>query len=95
MHVSSNCCVRKYLISLQHKGAHMKKTLALSIVTAATLLMAGCAKHTYSIVTQDGRTIISEGKPKETSAGLVGFVDANGVKQQINRADVKEITQIR
>ncbi|WP_395306099.1 YgdI/YgdR family lipoprotein [Enterobacter sp. ECC-019] len=73
----------------------MKKALALSVVTAATLLMAGCAKHTYSIVTQDGRTIISEGKPKETSAGLVGFVDANGVKQQINRADVKEITQIR
>ncbi|WP_096156133.1 YgdI/YgdR family lipoprotein, partial [Enterobacter hormaechei] len=56
---------------------------------------AGCVKHSYSIVTQDGRTIISEVKPKETSAGLVGYVDANGVRQQINRAEVKEITQIR
>ena len=73
----------------------MKKTLTLSALTALALLISGCAKHTYSIVTQDGRTIISEGKPKETSAGLVGYVDANGVKQQINRADVKEITQIR
>ena len=73
----------------------MKKAVILSLFTAFTLFTAGCAKHTYSIVTQDGRTIISEGKPKETSAGLVGYVDANGVKQQINRAEVKEITQIR
>jgi Bacterial protein of unknown function (DUF903). len=73
----------------------MKRTVILSLFTAVTLFTAGCAKHTYSIVTQDGRTIISEGKPKETSAGLVGYVDANGVKQQINRAEVKEITQIR
>ncbi|CAH5294131.1 putative lipoprotein YgdR [Enterobacter cloacae] len=73
----------------------MKKVVTLSLLTAVTIFTAGCVKHSYSIVTQDGRTIISEVKPKETSAGLVGYVDANGGRQQINRAEVKEITQIR
>ncbi|MBS2693978.1 DUF903 domain-containing protein, partial [Salmonella enterica subsp. enterica serovar 1,4,[5],12:i:-] len=38
--------------------------------------------------------IISDGKPKETSAGLIGYTDANGVKQQINKTEVKEVSEI-
>ncbi|MDS0032277.1 YgdI/YgdR family lipoprotein, partial [Enterobacter cloacae] len=39
----------------------------------------------YAIHTNDGRTIVSDGKPKESDSGLLGYTDANGVKQQINK----------
>ena len=32
--------------------------------------------------------------PKESDSGLLGYTDANGVKQQINKTDVKEVSEI-
>ncbi|NIF24002.1 MULTISPECIES: YgdI/YgdR family lipoprotein [Pantoea] len=60
----------------------------------ALSLLTGCTRTSYAIHTVDGRTIVSDGKPKESDAGLLGYVDANGVKQQINKQDVKEVSEI-
>ncbi|WP_417649284.1 YgdI/YgdR family lipoprotein [Klebsiella pneumoniae] len=46
------------------------------------------------LLSNDGRTIVSDGKPKESDSGLLGYTDANGVKQQINKTDVKEVSEI-
>lgn len=66
-------------------------TLAAIIVLSA---LTGCTRTSYSIHTNDGRTIVSDGKPKETDAGLLGYTDANGIKQQINKQEVKEVSEI-
>ncbi|AIM21544.1 hypothetical protein BMF90_16760 [Serratia sp. OLHL2] len=73
----------------------MKKALVLpAIALVAIAALSGCTRTSYAIHTHDGRTIISDGKPKETSAGLIGYTDANGVKQQINKTEVKEVSEI-
>jgi len=56
--------------------------------------LSGCTRTSYAIRTNDGRTIISDGKPKEANSGLLGYTDANGVKQQINKTDVEEISEL-
>jgi len=66
-------------------------TLAAIIVLSA---LTGCTRTSYAIHTNDGRTIVSDGKPKETDAGLLGYTDANGIKQQINKQEVKEVSEI-
>ncbi|HIE1063603.1 TPA: YgdI/YgdR family lipoprotein, partial [Serratia marcescens] len=51
----------------------MKKALVLpAIALVAIAALSGCTRTSYAIHTHDGRTIISDGKPKETSAGLIG-----------------------
>jgi hypothetical protein len=67
-----------------------------SVFAAAVALSAltGCTRTSYAIHTNDGRTIVSDGKPKESDSGLLGYTDANGVKQQINKTDVKEVSEI-
>ena len=60
----------------------------------AIAALSGCTRTSYAIHTHDGRTLISDGKPKETAAGLIGYTDANGVKQQINKTEVKEVSEI-
>lgn len=67
--------------------------LLLTIVIASSTL-TGCTRHSYAIYTTDGRTIISDGKPSESRAGLLKYTDANGFKQQINKSLVKEVTEI-
>ncbi|MFP3481217.1 YgdI/YgdR family lipoprotein, partial [Burkholderia sp. SIMBA_057] len=54
----------------------------------------GCTRTSYAIQTSDGRTIISDGKPSESDAGLLAYTDANGVKQPINKADVKAVSEV-
>lgn len=73
----------------------MNKTLpfALAILTGIVVL-SGCTRTSYAIHTNDARTIISDGKPHETEAGLLGYTDANGVKRQINKSEVKEILEV-
>lgn len=64
---------------------------------AATIVLSaltGCTRTSYAIHTNDGRTIVSDGKPSDSETGLLGYTDANGVKQQINKADVKEVAEI-
>ncbi|MDF7680006.1 YgdI/YgdR family lipoprotein [Enterobacteriaceae bacterium ESL0689] len=65
--------------------------LAVVIVLSA---ITGCTRTSYAIHTNDGRTIVSDGKPKETETGLLGYKDANGVEQQINKTDVKQVNEI-
>lgn len=73
----------------------MKKALIipLSVLLAATAL-SGCTRTSYAIHTNDGRTIISDGKPHESETGLLGYKDANGVKQQINKSEVKNVAEV-
>ncbi|MBK0004777.1 YgdI/YgdR family lipoprotein [Erwinia sp. S38] len=73
----------------------MKKIFLTTFAAIVALsVLTGCTRTSYAIHTNDGRTIISDGKPKESSTGLIGYTDANGVKQQINRQDVKEVSEI-
>ncbi|NBF30731.1 YgdI/YgdR family lipoprotein, partial [Enterobacter hormaechei] len=49
----------------------------------------------YVMHTNDGRSIVSEGKPTtDNDTGMISYKDANGNKQQINRTDVKEMKEI-
>lgn len=73
----------------------MKKVILLPLATVLGLMiLTGCTRTSYAIHTNDGRTIVSDGKPKEAETGLLGYTDANGVKQQINKADVKQVAEI-
>jgi len=74
----------------------MKKSVGVLSAIALTLLLAGCAHNNYAMHTNDGRTIVSEGKPKvDDQTGLISYLDANGTKQQINRSDIKEMQEIK
>lgn len=73
----------------------MKKVLVSVFAAAVALsMLSGCTRTSYAIHTNDGRTIVSDGKPKDADTGLLGYTDANGIKQQINKADVKEVSEI-
>lgn len=73
----------------------MKKSVILSLsIILSALALSGCTRSSYAIHTNDGRTIISKVKPDQSSAGLVAYTDANGVKQQINQSEVKQISEI-
>ncbi|MDF7630352.1 YgdI/YgdR family lipoprotein [Pantoea sp. Al-1710] len=73
----------------------MKKIIFSSLAAIIALsALTGCTRTSYAIHTNDGRTIVSDGKPTETDAGLLGYTDANGVKQQINKQEVKEVSEI-
>lgn len=73
----------------------MKKTAA--IISACTLAFAlsACSGPNYVLHTNDGRSIVSDGKPKtDDQTGMIKYKDANGNEQQINRADVKEMVAL-
>lgn len=74
----------------------MNKMIALPLAAVfCVAALSGCTRASYAIHTSDGRTIISDGKPHEDSkTGLIAYNDANGVKQQINKADVKEMSEL-
>lgn len=73
----------------------MKKIfVSVFAVAVAISALTGCTRTSYAIHTNDGRTIISDGKPKESNTGLLGYTDANGVKQQINKTYVKKVSEI-
>ena len=73
----------------------MKKIIFSSLAAIIALsALTGCTRTSYAIHTTDGKTIVSDGKPTETDAGLLGYTDANGVKQQINKQEVKEVSEI-
>ncbi|RJT44090.1 YgdI/YgdR family lipoprotein [Rahnella woolbedingensis] len=73
------------------------KNRTLLLPLAAVLCVAaltGCTRTSYAIQTNDARTIISDGKPKEADSGLLEYTDANGVKQQISKTEVKQVTEL-
>lgn len=73
----------------------MKKYI---LIPAAMLIavsaLTGCTRTSYAIHTTDGRTIVSDGKPRVESSGLLAYKDADGVQQQINQSNVKEVSEL-
>lgn len=72
----------------------MKKLAAIMAACAMTFTLAACSSN-YVMHTNDGRTIVADGKPTvDDDTGMISYQDANGNKQQINRADVKEMVEM-
>ena len=73
----------------------MKKLSAVLAVCAMAFTLTACSSN-YVMHTNDGRTIVSEGKPSvDSDTGMISYKDANGNKQQINRSDVKEMVEMQ
>ncbi|MEA9392501.1 YgdI/YgdR family lipoprotein [Acerihabitans sp. TG2] len=71
----------------------MKKTAAVISAFMFALTLSACSSN-YVMHTSDGRTIVASGKPKvDDETGMISYEDANGVQQQINRSDVKEMME--
>lgn len=71
----------------------MKNTVAVISALMLTFALAACSSN-YVMHTNDGRSIVADGKPKvDTDTGMISYKDANGLEQQINRADVKEMVK--
>ncbi|MBP2168091.1 YgdI/YgdR family lipoprotein [Erwiniaceae bacterium BAC15a-03b] len=72
----------------------MKKLTAVLAACALTFTLAACSSN-YVMHTNDGRTIVADGKPQvDSDTGMISYKDANGNKQQINRTDVKEMVEV-
>jgi len=73
-----------------------KRTLLASLFAAATLLtVAGCSSN-QAVKTNDGKTIVTDGKPQvDKDTGLVSYKNAEtGKTEQINRDQVKEMSEL-
>ncbi|MGT3180330.1 YgdI/YgdR family lipoprotein [Yersinia enterocolitica] len=71
----------------------MKKTAAVISALILTFTLAACSSN-YVMHTNDGRTIVADGKPKvDDETGMISYTDANGTEQQINRSEVKEMAE--
>lgn len=69
----------------------MKNIAAVFTAFLFALTLSACSSN-YVMHTNDGRTIVTSGKPKvDKETGMIGYSDANGTEQQINRSDVKEM----
>ena len=72
----------------------MNKTAAIISACVLTFGLSACSSN-YVMHTNDGRTIVTDGKPQtDNDTGMISYKDANGNKQQINRSDVKEMKEI-
>ena len=77
------------------KEKMMKKTAAIISACMLTFALSACSGSNYVMHTNDGRTIVSDGKPQtDNDTGMISYKDANGNKQQINRTDVKEMVEL-
>ena len=70
----------------------MKKTAAIISACMLTFALSACSGSNYVMHTNDGRTIVSDGKPQTDND--TGMISSNGNKQQINRTDVKEMVEL-
>lgn len=71
----------------------MKKTAAVISALMLTFTLAACSSN-YVMHTNDGRTIVADGKPKvDDETGMISYIDANGTEQQINRSEIKEMAE--
>jgi len=72
----------------------MKKLTAVLAVCTLAFSLTACSSN-YVMHTNDGRTIVADGKPTvDTDTGMISYKDANGNEQQINRTDVKEMVEM-
>ncbi|MBX9446609.1 YgdI/YgdR family lipoprotein [Dickeya chrysanthemi] len=73
----------------------MKNKIVAVAALGIALSLSACSSH-YVLETSDGRTIITEGKPKvDDETGLISYTDAYGYHQQINRNDLKSMTEAK
>lgn len=73
----------------------MNRKLLLPLVALISVAaLSGCTRTSYAIHTNDARTIVSDGKPKESDTGMLEYTDANGVKQQISKTEVKQVSEL-
>ncbi|GGD24867.1 YgdI/YgdR family lipoprotein [Franconibacter pulveris 1160] len=73
----------------------MKKTAAVVSACIMAFALSACSGPNYVMHTNDGRSIVSDGKPKtDDDTGMIKYKDANGNQQQINRSDVKEMVAL-
>ncbi|KAA8996083.1 YgdI/YgdR family lipoprotein [Affinibrenneria salicis] len=72
----------------------MKNKISILAAVVMAFSLAACSSN-YVLHTDDGRTIIADGKPKvDDDTGLISYTDAYGHEQQINRANVKEMVKM-
>ncbi|GLR08363.1 YgdI/YgdR family lipoprotein [Mixta theicola] len=72
----------------------MKKLAAVLAACAMIFTLAACSSN-YVMHTNDGRTIITNGKPMvDDDTGMISYKDVQGNEQQINRSDVKEMVEM-
>ncbi|MCE1970109.1 YgdI/YgdR family lipoprotein [Enterobacter cloacae] len=75
----------------------MQNKLLIASVLAATAMftVAGCSSN-QAVKTNDGRTIITDGKPQvDDDTGLVSYKNAEtGQTEQINRDQVKSMGEL-
>lgn len=72
----------------------MKKSLMLIGTLTLGLTLAGCAND-HVLHTNDGRTIVAQGKPKvDEDTGMITYKDVFGKEQQINRDSVKDMSEV-
>ena len=72
----------------------MKKTLLLVGTLSLGLLLAGCASD-HVLHTNDGQTIVAQGKPVvDEDTGMITYKDIDGKEQQINRNQIKEMNSV-
>ncbi|MBG6240950.1 MAG: YgdI/YgdR family lipoprotein [Candidatus Symbiopectobacterium sp. Dall1.0] len=73
----------------------MKNKIAIIAIAMAALSLTACSSN-YVLHTNDGRTIVAEGKPKvDEDTGMISYVDAYGHEQQINRDNLKEMVEAK
>ncbi|KHN51260.1 YgdI/YgdR family lipoprotein [Pectobacterium fontis] len=71
----------------------MKSKISIFAAIVMAFSLAACSSN-YVMHTNDGRTIIAEGKPKvDDETGMISYTDAYGQQQQINRDNVKEMAK--
>jgi len=73
------------------------KNMLLTLVLASTvaLTLSACSSN-QAINTTDGRTIVTDGKPKvDDDTGLVSYKDAqSGKTEQINRDEISNMSEL-
>ena len=73
----------------------MKNKIALMVVIVAAFSVAACSSN-YVLHTNDGRTIVANGKPKvDEDTGMISYTDAYGHEQQINRDNLSEMVEAK
>ena len=72
----------------------MKKIVSVLFISVVSLFLSACSSN-YVMHTDDGRTIVASGKPAvDDETGMISYKDANGMQQQINKNDVKEMVEL-
>jgi len=73
----------------------MKKLTLIISAGIMSMALAACSGPNYVMHTTDGRQIVTEGKPtRDDDTSMLKYKDAEGNSQQINQAEVKELSKI-